>query len=203
MVVVVAPIIVAIAIATTTVATVATASAIPVSTAIAAPVAVTTPVTSITSSFTIALARHVLYRQDGLVQLSAIGGFLGLCRFRNSSKLNKCVVSLHVDSFQFSKRFKEHLQVFLFCSFLVKVHDKERFRGSNVLAAFIFLALDSSVSASEFGPDRARHVGGLPVLVCACVCVGGQMNVWNSTCCCWELFKDEGGSEWVGKKRER
>jgi hypothetical protein len=109
--------------------------------------------------------RHVFDRQDGLIELAPVGRFLGLGGFGNRSELHKGVVALHFDARQFTERFKQHLQVFLFCCFFVKINDKECFRGSNVAAAFVFLALDSAVSTSKLGTERARDVGDLPVMI--------------------------------------
>jgi hypothetical protein len=107
--------------------------------------------------------RHVFDRQDGLIEFAPVRRFLGLGGFSNRSELHKGVIALHFNPCQFTKRFKEHLQIFLLGGFFVKIHDKECFRGSNVAAAFVFLALDSAVSTSKLGTERARDVVDLPV----------------------------------------
>jgi hypothetical protein len=85
-----------------------------------------------------------------LIQLASVGNFLGALRFFNGSKLHKRIVSFHIDSNEFAKGFKEHLQVFSLGGLFVEVDDKEGFRRSNVATAIVFFAFDAAVSASEF-----------------------------------------------------
>jgi hypothetical protein len=47
----------------------------------------------------------------------------------------------------------------------VKINDKECFRGSNIAAAFVFLALDSAVSTSKLGTERFGDIWYLPVMI--------------------------------------
>jgi len=109
------------------------------------------------------LARHILDRQDGLVELSPVGRFLRLSGLFNGTKLNECVIALHIDPDKFTKWLKEHLQVFLPGRFFVKVHYKECFRGLDLLPAFVFLLLDASIAASKFGTKCIRHIWNFPV----------------------------------------
>jgi hypothetical protein len=97
--------------------------------------------------------RDVLDRQYRLVQLASVRRFLGLGRFGNRSKLHERVIALHFNARQFPKRFKQHLQVFLFGGFFVKIHDEKGLRGRNVAAAFVFFALDAAVAASKLGAE--------------------------------------------------
>jgi hypothetical protein len=64
--------------------------------------------------------------------------------------LDKSIVLLHVDPHQFSKGLKEHLQVFTFGAFFVKIDHKQGFGGRNITTTVIFLAFDASIATSEF-----------------------------------------------------
>jgi hypothetical protein len=55
------------------------------------------------------LTSYKLDCENALVELASIRDILGLNGLIHGSKLHKGVVSLHIDSDQFSKRLKEHL----------------------------------------------------------------------------------------------
>ena len=154
--------VVVIPIIATTTATIVTASIVPTTIPSAPAIA------AATTTLTTALTRHVLHRQDGLVQLTTVGAFLGLGGVFDGMKLHKGVVAFHVDAYQRSVGTKEHFQVFAFGRFFVKVDHKECFGRSNVLAAFVFLALDAAVAAGEFGADFIGDTGNFAVCVCVC-----------------------------------
>mmetsp|Transcript_1952 Transcript_1952/g.4228 ORF Transcript_1952/g.4228 Transcript_1952/m.4228 type:complete len:382 (-) Transcript_1952:54-1199(-) len=101
---------------------------------------------------------HELHGDLALVQLPPVGRVLGPLRLVDGAELNECVIPLHVDADQFSKGFEEHLEVFAFGGFFVEVDDEEGFGGRYFLAAFVFLALDASVAAGEFGSEGLGDV---------------------------------------------
>jgi len=86
-----------------------------------------------------------------LIQFAPIRGRLGPGRLFDGPKLDESVIFLHVDSHEFPKRFEEHLKIFSFRLGFVEVHHEQGFRGCDHLFAFIFLALDPSIPACEFG----------------------------------------------------
>ena len=107
----------------------------------------------------VALLRHVFDRQDGLIQFSPIGGLFGGRCFGDGLELHKGVIAFQINAQQFAKGFKQHFQIFAFGGFFMKVDDKERIRGCNVLATFVFLTFDTSIATGKLDPDRIRNAG--------------------------------------------
>mmetsp|Transcript_27783 Transcript_27783/g.58246 ORF Transcript_27783/g.58246 Transcript_27783/m.58246 type:complete len:397 (-) Transcript_27783:322-1512(-) len=106
----------------------------------------------------VALAGNVLDRQHALFESASVGGVLGLGRLVDGGELNECVVAFHIDSHQFPEWFEQHLQIFSFGSFLLKVHHKKSIRRLNVLATIVLLALDPSISPGTLGTKSRRDI---------------------------------------------
>jgi hypothetical protein len=82
----------------------------------------------------------------------------------NSFKLHKRKVSLHINAEQFSKRPKEHFQVFPPRRGFMKVYHEKCITGSNVASALVFLALDAAIAASKFDAEctgDSRDLAGI------------------------------------------
>jgi hypothetical protein len=80
----------------------------------------------------------------------------------NILKLHKGVISLHFNSNQLAKGFKEHSQVIALCSLFGKVDNEESFRGLDAFATIIFLALDAPITTSKLGAKGGRDVRDFP-----------------------------------------
>jgi hypothetical protein len=80
----------------------------------------------------------------------------------NVLKLHKGIVALHFNANQLAVGFKEHAQIITFGGLLVKIHDKEGFRGLDTLAAIILLALDATIAAGKFCAKRGGDVWHIP-----------------------------------------
>mmetsp|Transcript_22413 Transcript_22413/g.39409 ORF Transcript_22413/g.39409 Transcript_22413/m.39409 type:complete len:405 (-) Transcript_22413:94-1308(-) len=122
----------------------------------------TTAVTKATSTSTTvvisSLTSHIFHSEDASLQLSTIRNILGTRGFLHSPKLHKCIVALHVDSHELSVRLEKHFEVFSLGRFFMKVDDKERLGGLDILATIVFLALDSSVSSGKLCAESCRDI---------------------------------------------
>jgi hypothetical protein len=85
--------------------------------------------------------------------LPTIGYILGSSRLFDGAKLDKGIVSLHVNAKKFTVGFKEHFQIFSLGGIFVKVDHKECVRRLDVPATIVFLAFNSSISSSKLGTE--------------------------------------------------
>ena len=97
-----------------------------------------------------------------MVEFASVGRFFGASGFLDGAKLYKGIVSFHIDSDKLTKGFKEHLEVFSFRSFFLKVHYKESLRGMDVATAVVLLALDSAIASGKLGAESNRYIFHLP-----------------------------------------
>jgi hypothetical protein len=94
--------------------------------------------------------------------LSTIGHIFGSSRFFDGPKLNKGIVSFHVNAEKFAVGFEEHFQIFSLGGIFVKVDHKECVRRLDVPATIVFLALNSSVSSCKLGTESRRDIFYFP-----------------------------------------
>jgi hypothetical protein len=107
---------------------------------------------------------NILDRQHGLIEFASVGSFFGLGSLGNVLELYERKVALHFDAHNLSIRLKEHFQIFFTCGFFVKIDHEQCFVRFNVLATFVFFALDATIAPSKLGADFARYIRHFPVL---------------------------------------